>query len=183
MKALKLFIYKKIIKKRRMKRLKKYGENVTVCKRCTFVGHIQCGNNVFINEGAYFVSSKAKLIIGDNVLFGPNVTIYTGNHATDIVGKYINEVTDEEKDLLEGKYDEDVIIEGVCWIGTRAIILKGVRVGEGAIIGAGAVVTKDVPAHSIYVGVPQARIMPRFTEEELVLHKEIMKERKTKGFL
>ena len=61
-------------------------------------------------------------------------------------------------------YDRDVVIEAVCWIGTRAIILKGVTVGRGSVIGAGAIVTRDVPPYSIYVGVPDVRVYPRFTE-------------------
>lgn len=101
--------------------------------------NIYIGNDVSINEGAYFLSTRAKIIIGDHVMFGPNVTIITGNHKTDTIGRYMSTIRDEEKtpDL-----DEDVIFEGDNWIGTGCIILKGVTVGEGAIISAGAVVTK-----------------------------------------
>ena len=71
--------------------------------------------------------------------------------------------------------DKDIIIEDDVWIGTGAIILKGVTVGEGAIIAAGAVVTKDVPPYSIYGGNPASFIKFRFTEEEVKLHKEKLK--------
>ena len=72
-------------------------------------------------------------------------------------------------------FDEDVIIGEGCWIGTRAIILKGVTIGKGSVVGAGAVVTKDIPPYSIYVGVPTARVFPRFTEEEIIEHERMLK--------
>lgn len=161
-----------LIKKRRMKGLSKYGEIVTVGGNCRFLGNIECGNNVFINEGAYFVSTKAKLKIEDNCVFGPNVTIYTGDHATHVIGKHIIDVTDEDKDKLGRNFDRDVVIEEGCWIGTRAIILKGVTIGKGSVIGAGAVVTKSVPPYSVYVGTPPMKIFPRFTEEEILEHEK-----------
>ena len=116
-----------------------------------FQGHIECGSHVAFGSGGYFVSTRARIIIHDYVVFGPNVTIYTGDHPTDRIGKHICDITDVEKG--DG-YDKDVVIESGCWIGTRAIILKGVTIGKGSIIGAGAVVTKDVPPYSVYVGVP-----------------------------
>ena len=104
-------------------------------------------------------------------MFGPNVTIYTGDHATHVIGKRMIDVTDADKDGLGGDFDQDVVIEEDCWIGTRAIILKGVKIGKGSVIGAGSVVTKDIPDYSIYVGTPPAnRLFPRFTQEEILEH-------------
>ena len=70
-----------------------------------------------------------------------------------------------------------MVIESGCWIGTRVIILKGVKVGRGSVIGAGAVVTKDIPPYSVYVGVPAARIMPRFNEVQVKEHERILQSR------
>lgn len=75
----------------------------------------------------------------------------------------------------------DVVIEEGCWIGTRAIILKGVRVGKGSVIGAGAIVTKDVPPYSIYVGVPSMKILPRFTKEEILEHESRIAAERAEG--
>ncbi len=184
MKAVKKLIRKVIFplaKKRRMKGLTKYGEDVRIGKNCTFLGHIECGNHVFINEGAYFVSTRAKLIIKDYCMIAPNVTIYTGDHATRVIGKHMIDITDEDKDKLGGNFDQDVVIEEDCWIGTRAIILKGVHIGKGSVIGAGALVTKDIPNYSIYVGTPPAhRIFPRFTEEEILEHERLLAEARSK---
>ncbi len=163
-----------MVRKRRLKVLKKHGEDVRIGKGGRFLGHIECGNHVSIGEGAYFVSTKAKLIIQDHCVFGPNVTIYTGDHAIHVVGKHIIDVTDEDKERLGGGFDKDVVIEEGCWIGTRAIILKGVRVGKGSVIGAGAVVTKDVPPYSVYVGSPPWKIFPRFTPEQILEHESAL---------
>lgn len=176
------YIITPLTQRKRKKNLKKCGDKVHVGSNCTFIGHIECGNNVFINDGAYFVSTMAKLIIKDHCMFGPNVTIYTGDHAIGVVGKHIIDVTDADKLKLGGNYDQDVIIEDGCWIGTRAIILKGVRIGRGCVIGAGAIVTKDVPDYSVYVGIPpNVRITPRFTEEEIIEHERILYPKQPQG--
>lgn len=112
------------------------------------------------------------------MVIGPQVTIYTGDHATDIIGKHICDIKYEDKKAQNKKYDLDVVIEEGCWIGTRAIILKGVTIGRGSVIGAGAVVTKDVPPYSIYVGVPSSRIFRRFTDEQIREHESIIANKK-----
>lgn len=108
-------------------------------------------------------------------MIAPNVTIYTGDHATNVIGKHIIDVTDADKDKLNGEFDKDVIIGEGAWIGTRAVILKGVRIGKGAVIGAGAIVTKDVPDYHIYVGSPLAyKLYPRFTPEDMAEHVRLL---------
>jgi len=67
--------------------------------------------------------------------------------------------------------DGRVVIEDDTWIGANTLILKNVRIGEGSIIGAGSVVTKDIPPYSIAVGNPAKVIKQRFTNEELVRHR------------
>lgn len=166
-----------IIQKHRRKSLKKCGMNVRVSKGCNLQGNIECGGNITIGVGAYFVSTGATIRIHDHVVFGPNVTIYSGDHPTNVIGKHISEITDNDKKSLGWEYDADVVIESGCWIGTRAIILKGVTIGRGSVIGAGAVVTKDVPPYSIYVGVPERKCFSRFTEQEIEKHEEMLKQR------
>ncbi len=68
--------------------------------------------------------------------------------------------------------DQDVIIDDDVWVGSGAIILKGVRVGRGSIIAAGAVVNKDVPPYSIVGGVPARKIGTRFGNVETILKHE-----------
>ena len=90
--------------------------------------------------------------IGDRVAIAPNVTIITSS-------------SPERSKLNEyhlARY-EKVIIENDAWIGAGVIILPGVRIGEGAICGAGAVITKDVPPYTIVAGVP-ARVIRRLNK-------------------
>ena len=93
-----------------------------------------------------------------------------------MIGKHICDISNQDKDSLKDKdrWDKDVIIESGCWIGTRAIILKGVTIGKGSVIGAGAIVTKDVPPYSVYVGVPASKVIERFSHDEIEQHEKIL---------
>ena len=168
-----------LFNKYRLRDCTSYGNGVTVGRGSVLKGNIVIGNSVSIGHGAVFMSTGAKISIHDFVVMGPNVTIYTGDHAIDIIGKHIIEISDSDKKNTNNplNYDKDVVIESGCWIGTRAIILKGVTVGRGSVIGAGAIVTRDVPPYSVYSGVPSARIKPRFTEEQIVEHEKELLER------
>ena len=104
------------------------------------------------------MSTNAKVIIGNDVMFAPNVTIVTGDHRVDILDKPMMDVKESEK-LPEN--DQDVIFEGDNWIGTRVIVLKGVTIGKGSVVAAGALVTKSVPPYAIVAGVPAKIIRTR----------------------
>ena len=141
------------------------GKGVRVAPRCYLpYENMIVGNNVAIGRGALFLSSRAKIVIGDDVMFGPEVCIVSGDHRIDIPGRPMISVKDSEK-LTEN--DMDVVFEGDNWIGNRATILKGVHVGYGSVIAAGAVVTKSVPPYSIVGGVPAKLIKKRFSESEI----------------
>lgn len=171
--------------KRRLKRLlkrivlepdepikfKQIGSNVIIPNDIIIDGaeNIALGSNVSFGPRSLIYSTRASLVIGDYVVCGPELIIVTGDHRFDIEGQYIFEVTDEMK-LPED--DQTVTIEGDCWIGARVIILKGVTIGRGSVIGAGAVVTKNVPPYSIYIN-PQ-KIYPRFTAEQIENHERIL---------
>ena len=90
-----------------------------------------------------------------------------------IIGRYIDTVRDEEK-LPE--YDQDVVIEENVWCGANVTILKGVTIGRGSIIAAGAVVTKSIPPYSLVGGVPAKVIKLLYTEEEIKKHELLLKE-------
>lgn len=128
----------------------KCGNNVRVPKGCEFSGieNISIGNDVAFGSGLKILTTRAKLSIGNHVMFGPDVMIITGNHITDIPGRYMTKFTDNDKRPQD---DQDVIIEGDNWIGAKATILKGVSIGYGSVVAAGAVVDKDVPPFA-YVG-------------------------------
>lgn len=125
---------------------------------------ISIGNNVYLGQGAV-ISASAGLRIGDGVVIGPEFCVMAGDHNFRVVGRRIHEVTENGKNA-------PVVIEDDVWIGARVTLLKGVTVGEGAIVGAGSLVTRSVSPYSVAAGNPARRISARFTKEELVLHLE-----------
>ena len=149
------------------------GKNVTLGRRLRMSGskNIYIGNNVSIGEDARFMCTRAKIIMGDNIMFGPGVTCITGGHRTDMIGRYMISVTNDEK---RPEDDRDVIFEGDNWVGANVTILRGVTIGEGAVVAAGAVVTKDVPPYSIVGGVPAKVIKMRFNDVEIAEHKRLL---------
>lgn len=137
--------------------------------------NISLGNNVFIGPNATFVSSRASIYIGSNVMFGPNVMIATGNHRIDVIGELMSNVKEKRK-----QDDEDVIIEDDCWIGMGVIILKGVKIGKGSVVGAGAIITCNIPPYSIATAKTELNIRPRFNEENLEKHINILSQKYNK---
>lgn len=129
----------------------KCGKNVRVPKGCEFSGidNISVGNNVALGSGLKILTTRAKVSIGNDVMFGPNVTIITGDHRIDIPGRPMISLTDKDK-LPEN--DQDVILEGDNWIGANATILKGVKIGLGAVVAAGSLVNHNIPPFSIWGG-------------------------------
>jgi acetyltransferase-like isoleucine patch superfamily enzyme len=87
--------------------------------------------------------------IGDNVIIGPNCVLRAADHIYSDITKAIK---------FQGHRGGHIIIEDNCWLGANVVVLKDVTIGKGSIIGAGAVVTRDIPPNSIAVGVP-ARVM------------------------
>lgn len=105
-----------------------------------FGRNLHIGKNVFINSGSMF-TDMGGIYLGDNVLIGPNVTIASVNHRID----------PEQRRHLDLK---SVYIHDNVWIGSNVTVTPGVVIGENSIVGAGAVVTKNVPANTIVGGVP-----------------------------
>ncbi len=105
------------------------------------------GDDVTINEFS-FISAAGGLQIGSHILIGHGTSIITSNHIYN------------GNTMIRGNGIElaPVNISDNVWIGARAIILPGISIGEGAVIAAGAVVTKDVPDHTVVAGVP-ARVI------------------------
>ena len=105
---------------------------------------IQIGKNVFINHRCSFLD-MGGITIEDDVLIGPNVNLITENHPLD--------PSDRKALLLK-----PITIKRNAWIGAAATILPGVTIGENAVVAAGAVVSKDVPANTVAGGVPAKHI-------------------------
>jgi acetyltransferase-like isoleucine patch superfamily enzyme len=139
------------------------------------IENLSVGDGTLIPKGSTFYCTRAELNIGKKVIFGPRPTIITGDHRIDIIGKEIIDVSDAEK-LPE--QDLPVTIEDGCWLGANVTILKGVTIGRGSVVAAGAVVTKSFPPYCIVGGVPAKLIKMRFTPEQIEEHERILKENK-----
>ena len=135
------------------------------------LGNLSVGDHTSIPKGSIIYCTEAPCTIGRKVLFGPRPTIITGDHRADIVGKYIADVTVEAK-VVDGEnpYDQPVTIEDDVWCGANVTILKGVTIGRGSIVAAGAVVTKSFPPYSIIGGVPAKLLRMRFDTKEIEAH-------------
>ncbi len=104
------------------------------------------GENTYIGEYNNIRAGGGKIIIGDKCLISQHITITAANHSIH-KGIYI-------ADQPWSTTDNYVIIGNDVWIGANAIILPGVKIGDGAVIGGGSVVTKDIPSNAVAVGNP-----------------------------
>jgi len=126
---------------------------------------IEVGDDVFVAQGAILQSPRSQIIIGNKVMFGPEVAVLGGNHNASVIGQYMYDVKEKRPDD-----DQPIVIEDDVWIGARATILKGVRLQRGSIVAAGAIVTKDVPAYTVVGGIPAKVLAVRFTIEQILQH-------------
>lgn len=168
--SLKYRVWNRFVQKYYKKKMAACGTDVTLgigFSACGFE-NLNLANHVYVGDGARFLCALAPIIISDYCMFGPEVMIITGNHRIDVIGKYMYDVYDK---IPEN--DQPVIIEKDVWVGARAIILKGSRIGTGSVIAAGAIVSGIVPPYSIYLG--KDKIKPRFTDEQLLKHQEELK--------
>ena len=157
--------------------LGKCGKNVHIAEKSDIKGNenIYIGNDVSIGPHSLLWTTGAKIYIKDKVIVGPGLTIITGDHKIDVVGKYMADITVDEKSKED---DQDVIIDKDVWIGSKVTILKGVTIAEGCVIGGGAVVTKSTEPYGIYVGVPAKYCRSRFSEEKITEHRKRLNIRK-----
>lgn len=116
---------------------------------------LRCGEQIVLGRNSHinayccvWASPRARIILGDNLLMGPGAKIFSSNHSQ-AFGAPMN---------LQPYVEGDVVVGDDVWIGANAVILAGVRIGEGSVVAAGAVVTQDVPPYSVVGGIP-ARVL------------------------
>ena len=114
-------------------------------------GHVDMGDEVKFNYGCW-VNGYGGLTIGEGTIFGPRCMIHTANHITDDLDASIAD---------QGWKTQPVVIGRNCWFGMGVLILPGVTIGDGAIVGAGSVITKDLEPMSVSVGNPAKTIKSR----------------------
>lgn len=137
------------------KLFKRMGKHVLIEPdfHCEFGKNISIGENVFINFGCVILDC-ADVVIGNNVLFGPNIGLYPVNHSLNA------------KERIAGACTSSPIhIEDNVWLGGDVKVLAGVTIGKNSVVGAGSVVTKDIPANVLAFGNPCQIIRP-LTEKD-----------------
>lgn len=134
--------------------------------------NIHVGDHVDLGASPTILSPHSEIRIGNHVMLGPHVTIRGGNHRFDVVGRYMDSMTEAEKRPQD---DIGVVIGDDVWIGGNVTILDGVTIGRGSVVGAASVVTKDVPPYSIVAGMPARVISRRFMDEEIIEHEALLR--------
>lgn len=131
-----------------------FGPNSIICPPflCEYGKTISIGTNTYINMGVTMLDN-ACINIGDNVLIGPNTQFYTPTHPMDHLERRKWEI----KCL-------PISIENDVWIGGNTVICQGVTIGARSVVGAGSVVTKDIPADCLYAGSP-ARFIKQLNQD------------------
>ncbi len=122
------------------------------------------GKNFFANYNCVILD-VAPVHIGDDVMFGPNVTIATPVHPLLARERKMRTRGDGSKYDLE--YAKPITIEEGAWLAAGVIVTGGVTIGKGAVIGAGSVVTRDIPAGVIAAGVPCRTIRPLSEKDDM----------------
>ncbi|KAI9734857.1 MAG: hypothetical protein M1834_001937 [Cirrosporium novae-zelandiae] len=121
--------------------------------------HVDYGCNISLGDRFYanfnlVILDCSLVTIGDRVMFGPFVSIFAATHETEVQSR---------RDNIE--YAREVTIGNDCWIGGHVTILPGVHIGKGCTIGAGSIVTKDIPPWSVAIGSP-AKVVKKVTPVE-----------------
>ena len=115
--------------------------------------HVHFGNSVYANFNLTLVDDT-HIYVGDHTMFGPNVVVATAGHP----------IVPELRELAY-QYNAPVHIGRNCWLGAGVLVLPGITIGDNSVIGAGSVVTKDIPANVVAVGNP-CRVLREINEKD-----------------
>lgn len=155
LKLINYYNYSHVRPMRQLEQLGQLGDGAAISPNATFSNceRIKIGKGLHLGARCTLWAGpgSGRILIGDDVLFGPEVLVTAANYRFNDG----HPVTDQAMD------EADVVIGNDVWLGTRAIVLPGARIGDGAIIGAGALVRGEIPAMAIAVGVPAKVVAKR----------------------
>ncbi len=143
-----------------------YGKNVIIAEETWISKNVEIGDFTYINKGS---SVFSKCTIGKYCSISSNVTIGAKEHNYNMVTTHpiLYDKKYSKKNICFESTAEKIEIGNDVWIGIGVVVLRGVKVGNGAVLGAGSVITKDVPPYSIVGGVPAKIIKYRFDENKI----------------
>ena len=136
--------------------------------------HAQQGNNTYLGKN-FFCNANCQIVdhaevhIGDNVLFAPNVTILTISHSLDAEQRRVNYFDNSFEPQKRGNLEVDapVVIGDDVWLATGVTVCPGVTIGSRSVIGAGSVVTRDIPENVLAYGIP-CRVVRKITDADRI---------------
>lgn len=163
-------ILRKILRKDIRKQIGSIGSNVYIPSDTIISGggNIQLYDNVSFGVGTVLFATNARIVIKQWFVASHNLKIITGDHERR-VGRFCASITEKDKNHNIA-LDQDVIINEDVWCGMNVVILKGVIIGRGCTICAGAVVSKSTPPYSIIGGIPAKVIKFYWTIDEILKH-------------
>ena len=138
---------------------------------------VDYGNNTYFGKNVYanfnfVILDVCDVRIGDNVFFGPNVSILTALHS--LIAEERRFFYDEKKGYVtDNEYGKPITIGNDCWLGGNVTILPGVTIHDNVVVGAGSVVTKDLESGWIYAGNPAKKIREIKKEDSIFMKKEL----------
>lgn len=127
---------------------------------CDYGYNIEVGENFYANHGLVILD-PAKVLFGDNIFIGPNCSFYTPIHPIDAT---------ERNSYKE--YAKQIIVGSNVWFGGNVTVLPDVKIGSNVVIGAGSVVTKDIPDNVVAVGNP-CKVLRDITEDDKIFDKNL----------
>ena len=140
------------------------GTNVSVGNNftCDFGRNIYIGSNVSVNLNCTFIDCN-RITIGHDVLIAPCVHLTTASHPVELIERLNPKWNPDSIEFRWRTYAKPINIGNGCWIGANVVVLPGVTIGEGTVIGAGSVVTKNIPANVVAAGNP-CRVIRRINQ-------------------
>lgn len=135
------------------------------------IENVYLEENTIIQGHSKILTTQAKFIMKKYSACAEGLTVVTGNHYS-IPGKWWLDITDKDKETKN--LDKDVIVEEDVWLGANVTLLAGVKVGRGAIVGAGTVCRGNIPPYAMVMGNPAKVIGYRFTPEEIIEHEKVL---------
>jgi acetyltransferase-like isoleucine patch superfamily enzyme len=153
-----------MVLRRRLKRCGKRTSFDPITSTFVGLGNISLGEDVFVGPRCFISADRVAVSIGDDTIIGPEFCAIAGDHEFESPGTLYRESSRGENAPIE--------IGANVWIGARVTVLKGVRVGDGAVIAAGSLVTNDVPSMTVAAGAPAQVVRKRFTGQDAEVHRE-----------